>query len=248
MSIFEQIDKDRIPRHVAVIMDGNGRWAKAHHQERSVGHREGVVSVRKVIEAADKLKIAYLTLYTFSTENWNRPKEEVDTLMSLMVFAIVQETPDMIRNNIRLLSIGDLSRLPAETREAFEKCIKDTASCTGLKIVVAVSYSSRWEISSAVQKIAEDVGGKKLSLSTINEDTIQSYLTTKDIPDPDLLIRTGGEFRISNFLLWQLAYAEFYFTDIYWPEFREEEFFQAILEYQTRERRFGKTSEQIINK
>ncbi len=245
MTLIDKIDKNRIPRHVAIIMDGNGRWAKAHQQERSVGHREGIVSVRKVIEAADNLKVDYLTLYTFSTENWNRPKEEVDTLMSLMVFAIAQETEDMIKNNVRLLSIGDMSRLPEETRLSFEKCIADTSVCTGLTMVIAVSYSSRWEITNAVRSIVADVESGKMNKEDIEESTISNHLCTKDIPDPDLLIRTGGEYRISNFLLWQVAYAELYYTDVFWPEFREEEFYKAILDYQSRERRFGKTSEQI---
>lgn len=246
MSIIDKIDKNRIPGHVAVIMDGNGRWAKLHDQERSVGHREGIVSVRKVIEAADKLNIGYLTLYTFSTENWNRPKDEVDMLMSLMIFAIAKETPDMIKNNIRLLSIGDLERLPDDTRSAYEQCIKDTAKCTGLTLIIAVSYSARWEITNAMGKIASDVYSGLLQQEKICEETINEYLSTKGIPDPDLLIRTGGEYRISNFLLWQLAYAELYFTDVYWPEFREEEFFKAIFDFQNRERRFGKISEQIL--
>lgn len=237
----------RIPRHVAIIMDGNGRWAKAHNKERSEGHREGIVSVREVIEAADKLKIDYLTLYTFSTENWNRPQEEVDTLMALMVYAIAQETPDMIRNNIRLQSIGDLSRLPEETRRAFEQCIADTAACTGLTMVIAVSYSSRWELTTAVQNIVKDVQLGKLTQAEVNENVIDRYLNTYGMPEPDLLIRTGGEYRISNYLLWQLAYAEFYFTDVFWPEFRGEQFYEAILAYQTRERRFGKTSEQVAS-
>ncbi len=237
----------RIPRHVAIIMDGNGRWAKAHNKERSEGHREGIVSVREVIEAADKLKIDYLTLYTFSTENWNRPQEEVDTLMALMVYAIAQETPDMIRNNIRLQSIGDLSRLPEETRRAFEQCIADTAACTGLTMVIAVSYSSRWELTAAVQNIVKDVQLGKLTQAEVNESVIDRYLNTYGMPEPDLLIRTGGEYRISNYLLWQLAYAEFYFTDVFWPEFRGEQFYEAILAYQTRERRFGKTSEQVAS-
>lgn len=247
MSVLQQIDMKRIPRHVAIIMDGNGRWAKAHNKERSEGHREGIVSVREVIEAADKLKIDYLTLYTFSTENWNRPQEEVDTLMALMVYAIAQETPDMIRNNIRLQSIGDLSRLPEETRRAFEQCIADTAACTGLTMVIAVSYSSRWELTTAVQNIVKDVQLGKLTQAEVNESVIERYLNTYGMPEPDLLIRTGGEYRISNYLLWQLAYAEFYFTDVFWPEFRSEQFYEAILAYQTRERRFGKTSEQVAS-
>lgn len=247
MSVLQQIDMERIPRHVAIIMDGNGRWAKAHNKERSEGHREGIVSVREVIEAADKLKIDYLTLYTFSTENWNRPQEEVDTLMALMVYAIAQETPDMIRNNVRLQSIGDLSRLPEETRRAFEQCIADTAACTGLTMVIAVSYSSRWELTTAVQNIVKDVQLGKLTQAEVNESVIERYLNTYGMPEPDLLIRTGGEYRISNYLLWQLAYAEFYFTDVFWPEFRSEQFYEAILAYQTRERRFGKTSEQVAS-
>ncbi len=247
MSVLQQIDMKRIPRHVAIIMDGNGRWAKAHNKERSEGHREGIVSVREVIEAADKLKIDYLTLYTFSTENWNRPQEEVDTLMALMVYAIAQETPDMIRNNIRLQSIGDLSRLPEETRRAFEQCMADTAACTGLTMVIAVSYSSRWELTTAVQNIVKDVQLGKLTQAEVNENVIDRYLNTYGMPEPDLLIRTGGEYRISNYLLWQLAYAEFYFTDVFWPEFRGEQFYEAILAYQTRERRFGKTSEQVAS-
>lgn len=247
MSVLQQIDMKRIPRHVAIIMDGNGRWAKAHNKERSEGHREGIVSVREVIEAADKLKIDYLTLYTFSTENWNRPQEEVDTLMALMVYAIAQETPDMIRNNVRLQSIGDLSRLPEETRRAFEQCIADTAACTGLTMVIAVSYSSRWELTTAVQNIVKDVQLGKLTQAEVNESVIDRYLNTYGMPEPDLLIRTGGEYRISNYLLWQLAYAEFYFTDVFWPEFRGEQFYEAILAYQTRERRFGKTSEQVAS-
>lgn len=247
MSVLQQIDMKRIPRHVAIIMDGNGRWAKAHNKERSEGHREGIVSVREVIEAADKLKIDYLTLYTFSTENWNRPQEEVDTLMALMVYAIAQETPDMIRNNVRLQSIGDLSRLPEETRRAFEQCMADTAACTGLTMVIAVSYSSRWELTTAVQNIVKDVQLGKLTQAEVNESVIDRYLNTYGMPEPDLLIRTGGEYRISNYLLWQLAYAEFYFTDVFWPEFRGEQFYEAILAYQTRERRFGKTSEQVAS-
>ncbi len=246
MSLLEQIDTKRLPKHVAIIMDGNGRWAKSHGEERYKGHQEGVVSVRKVVEAASDLKIPYLTLYTFSTENWNRPKSEVDALMSLMVTAIKHETPDLIKNNVRLDAIGDLSRLPAETLATLQECIVDTAANTGTTMVLALSYSSRWEITDAVKQIAAQVKSGELDLQSITEETVSAHLSTRHIPDPDLLIRTGGEQRLSNFLLWQLSYAEFYFTDIYWPDFRKEELYSAILYYQQRERRYGKTSEQLI--
>jgi undecaprenyl diphosphate synthase len=243
MSFSDQIDKNKLPQHIAIIMDGNGRWAKQRGLDRSYGHKEGVVSVRNVIEAASKINISYVTLYTFSTENWNRPAEEIDALMDLMVQAIVRETPDLIKNNIRLQTIGDINRLPSQTLSALEKCIEDTSSSTGLTLVLALSYSSRWEITEAVKQIA--IGLKNGEIDTVSESTIDNYLTTKGIPDPDLLIRTGGETRISNFLLWQAAYSELYFTDILWPDFREEALYEAVVDYQRRERRFGKTSEQI---
>jgi undecaprenyl diphosphate synthase len=227
-------------------MDGNGRWAKHRGTYRSEGHSEGVVSVRKVVEAAVAVGLKYLTVYTFSTENWNRPEEEVDALMSLMITAIKRETPDLMKNNVRLKAIGDLMRLREDVRNALSDCINQTSENTGTTLVLALSYSSRWEIANAVKQIIYNVGQGKISLNSINEDTISSYLTTHGIPDPDLLIRTGGEKRISNFLLWQLSYAELYFTDIYWPDFRENEFYEAIMSYQQRERRYGKTSEQII--
>lgn len=245
MSLKEKINLENLPQHIAIIMDGNGRWAKSRNQERAFGHKEGVVSVRKVIEAAAEIKVSYITLYTFSTENWNRPTEEVDALMALMVQAISRETPDLIRNNIRLQAIGDLQRLPEETRKTLDQCIEDTSKSTGLTLILALSYSSRWEIAEAAKNIALQVKSGALSIDNITEDVISSHLTTKGIPDPDLLIRTGGEKRISNYLLWQAAYSEFYFTDTLWPDFREESLFEAILEYQTRERRFGKTSEQL---
>ncbi|MDH6354154.1 undecaprenyl diphosphate synthase [Dysgonomonas sp. PH5-45] len=245
MSLLEKINKERLPRHIAIIMDGNGRWAKLQGKERFEGHKEGVVSVRKVIEAATELKVPYVTLYTFSTENWNRPEEEIRALMALMVQAIANETPDLIKNNIRLQTIGDIDRLPEETRASLNKCIQDTSSSTGLTLVLALSYSSRWEITNATKQIATDVKNGKLDADSITEDTISNYLTTRSIPDPDLLIRTGGEFRISNFLLWQTAYTEFYFTDTLWPDFRGEALYAAIINYQARERRFGKTSEQV---
>lgn len=246
MSLIEQIDRERLPEHVAIIMDGNGRWAKAQGKDRSFGHQEGVVSVRKVVEAATAVGLKYLTLYTFSTENWNRPRPEVQALMSLLVAAIHRETPDLMKNNVRLMAIGDLSRLPDEARVTLQDCIDRTSPNTGTTVVLALSYSSRWEIVEAARQLAADVAAKKINPNDITEADVSAHLTTKGIPDPDLLIRTGGEKRISNFLLWQLSYAEMYFTDVYWPEFREKELYGAILYYQQRERRFGKTSEQLI--
>lgn len=246
MTLKEEIDESRLPQHVAIIMDGNGRWAKAQGKDRSYGHREGVVSVRKVVEAATAIGLKYLTVYTFSTENWNRPEEEVKALMGLLVSAIHRETPDLMKNNVRLMAIGDLSRLPEEARATLQECIEETSVNTGTTLILALSYSSRWEITEAVRQIAAEVSEKKILPDDITEAVVSDHLTTKGIPDPDLLIRTGGEKRISNFLLWQCSYAEFYFTDVFWPAFREEELYEAILCYQRRERRFGKTSEQII--
>lgn len=249
MSLKEEIDLKRLPVHIAVIMDGNGRWAQKNGMERFLGHQEGVVSVRKIVEAAGALGIKYLTIYTFSTENWNRPQEEVDALMALMVTAVRRETKDLMANNVRLRTIGDIDRLPPLTRKELDACIEETKNNTGLNLVLALSYSSRWELTEAVRKIALKVKDETVSIAQIDEQTISDCLTTKDIPDPDLLIRTGGEFRISNYLLWQLAYAELYFTDTYWPDFREENLYAAIADYQKRERRFGKTAEQIqLNK
>jgi undecaprenyl diphosphate synthase len=227
-------------------MDGNGRWAKREGLARMFGHRKGVETVHRITEAAAELGIGYLTLYTFSTENWNRPKEEVDALMALLVDTIAKETPTLMKNNIRLETIGDLSRLPEQTRNKFIGCIQETSNNTGLTLVIALSYSARWEIIRATQMMAAAVQAGQLLVEDINEETISSFMTTRNMPDPDLLIRTSGELRISNFLLWQLAYSELYFTDCLWPEFTEEEFYHAIVDYQHRERRFGKTSEQII--
>ncbi len=241
----DEIDRSRLPQHVAIIMDGNGRWAKAQGKDRSYGHQEGVVSVRKVVEAATAIGLKYLTVYTFSTENWNRPEEEVKALMGLLVSAIHRETPDLMKNNVRLMAIGNLSRLPEEAYATLQECIGETSVNTGTTLILALSYSSRWEITEAVRRIAAEVSEKKILPGDITEETVSDHLTTKGIPDPDLLIRTGGEKRISNFLLWQCSYAEFYFTDVFWPAFREEELYEAILCYQRRERRFGKTSEQI---
>lgn len=245
MNYKEQIQIDRIPRHVAIIMDGNGRWAKRQGMARMFGHRQGVETVHRITEVAAELGIAYLTLYAFSTENWNRPKEEVDALMSLLVDTIAKETPTLMKNNIQLLTIGDLERLPENAQKKFRACMAETSGNTGLRLVIALSYSSRWEIIQAVRNIAHDVQQGKILVEDINEEVISASMTTSQMPDPDLLIRTSGELRISNFLLWQLAYTELYFTDCLWPEFTEEEFYRAIIDYQHRERRFGKTSEQV---
>ena len=245
MSLKETIDLERLPKHIAVIMDGNGRWAKKNGMDRFMGHKEGVVSVRKISDAVGRLGIEYLTLYTFSTENWNRPKEEIDALMTLMITAIENESEDLMANNVRLKAIGDIKRLPQETYEILLNVIEKTSKNTGLNLTLALSYSSRWELTETVKKISTAVKNGSLNIELINEETISENLSTCGTPDPDLLIRTGGERRISNYLLWQLAYTELYFTDTYWPAFREENLFAAIVDYQHRERRFGKTGEQI---
>ena len=245
---IKQIDCNRLPKHVAVIMDGNGRWAKQRNLDRSFGHIEGVTAVRNITEIASDLGIGSLTLYTFSTENWNRPTEEVDALMHLIAIAIEKETPDLIKNNVRLKIIGDLARVPEFAREKLEGCVKATEASTGMNMILAISYSARWEITNAVKKIASDVADGKIKLDGINEETVGQYLTTAGIPDPDLLIRTGGDCRISNYLLWQIAYAELYFTDKFWPDFSKEDLCDAIIKCQSRERRFGKTSEQVQEK
>ena len=241
----EQIDSQRLPRHVAVIMDGNGRWAKQRGLQRTEGHVKGVETVRKITEIASQIGIGYLTLFTFSTENWNRPKEEVDALMNLVVVAIERETPDLIKNNVRLDMIGDIERMPEFARERLTRCINDTAHCTGLTLVLALSYSSKWEILEAVKGISARVKAGELDIDDIDDACFSNSLTTRGMPDPDLLIRTGGDLRISNYLLWQIAYSELYFTPKYWPDFDKDDFCEAILEYQRRERRYGKTSEQI---
>ena len=244
MSYIEQIDKTRIPQHVAIIMDGNGRWAKQRGEERTYGHRAGAETVQKITEDAARLGIKYLTLYTFSTENWNRPQDEIAALMNLLLESIEEET--LMKNNIRFNVIGDFKKLPVEVQKSLTSCIKRTSKNSGMYMVLALSYSSRWEITEAVKRLAREAVEKKINPDDITEAVVSDYLTTKGIPDPDLLIRTGGEQRVSNFLLWQLSYAEFFFTDVFWPDFREEELYEAILYYQQRERRFGKTSEQLI--
>ncbi|MGM9810421.1 MAG: isoprenyl transferase [Paludibacteraceae bacterium] len=247
MNYQSQIDKARMPRHVAIIMDGNGRWAKKQGLARMYGHKQGVETVHRITETAAELGIQYLTLYTFSTENWNRPKEEVDALMTLLVDTIAKETPTLMKNNVRLLTIGDTKRLPEGAKRKFEQCMEETSGNTGLRLVIALSYSARWEITNAMQAAVRKAQTGELKAEDVNEELVSSLMTTAGMPDPDLLIRTSGELRISNFLLWQLAYSELYFTDCLWPEFTEEEFCKAIVDYQHRERRFGKTSEQVKN-
>lgn len=241
MSSFkEKIDISKLPKHVAIIMDGNGRWAKERGYDRIFGHQNGVTSVREITEAAAEIGIQYLTLYAFSTENWSRPQSEVEALMELLIDTIEKETPTLNKNNVRLLAIGDLSRLPGNAGEKLQRCILQTSKNTGLALVLALSYSSRWEITNAVKEICKSVQVGIHSIEDINDELISNYLTTKSIPDPDLMIRTSGEERISNFLLWQIAYTELYFTETHWPEFRKENFYQAIYKFQQRERRFGK--------
>ena len=241
MSSFkEKLDKTRLPKHIAIIMDGNGRWAKERGYDRIFGHQNGVTSVRETTEAAAEIGIEYLTLYAFSTENWSRPQTEVDALMELLIDTIENETPTLNKNNVRLMAIGDLSRMPGNAGEKLQRCIAQTAQNTGLALVLALSYSSRWEITNAVKSICSDVQAGKCSINEINDELISNHLTTRSIPDPDLLIRTSGEERISNFLLWQIAYTELYFTQTHWPAFRKDNFYQAIYEFQQRERRFGK--------
>lgn len=243
MSLENKIDKTKLPKHIAIIMDGNGRWAKKKGEVRLWGHRNGVKSVRKSIELAAKLQIKYLTLYAFSSENWSRPQDEVKGLMKLFIEAIERETPKLIENNIRLKAIGDTSRFSATVQDKLNTCIKETAKGTGLTVILALSYSGQWDITQATQKICQKVkDGEQIE---IDKETIDQHLSTSGIPDPELMIRTSGEKRISNFLLWQIAYSELYFTDINWPDFSNEEFYKALYYYQNRERRFGKTSEQL---
>jgi undecaprenyl diphosphate synthase len=242
---MEKLDLERLPKHIAIIMDGNGRWAKEQGQDRLFGHYQGVVSVRKVVEAATEIGIQYLTLYAFSTENWDRPQEEVTGLMTLFVDTIAKEVPDLHKNNIKLHFIGNLEMLPNEAKEALFNATNLTAQNTGLNLIIALSYSSRWELVEAAKSLALQVSKGSLALNDITDTVFAENLTTKGFPDPELMIRTSGECRISNFLLYQLAYAELYFTDTRWPAFRKEDLIKALLEYQSRERRFGKTSAQI---
>ncbi len=247
MTFKDQIDMSRLPGHVAVIMDGNGRWAHKRGRERIFGHHQGVKAVRKTVEAAAELGIKFLTLYAFSTENWNRPDEEVSALMDLMVESINNETHTLVEKKISLRVIGDLSRLSENVRNRLYETMKVTSEGTHMTLVVALSYSSRWEISEACRRIAMAVKEGRLNLDQINEQTVSDSLTTSHIPDPELMIRTSGEKRISNFLLWQLAYTELYFTEKLWPDFGKEDFYKAVADFQKRERRYGKTSEQIAD-
>jgi undecaprenyl diphosphate synthase len=242
MNLKEQIDRNRLPRHVAIIMDGNGRWAEKKGGERIFGHRNGVESVRKVVEAAGELGVEYLTLYAFSTENWSRPRAEIDGLMALLTRAITNETNKLNENNVRLLVIGNVSDLPKSVHKQLMQSVEYLSENKGLTLVLALSYSGRWEITEAVKRMMADAASGKLDPEQVDAATLQSYLATSFMPDPELLIRTSGERRISNFLLWQLAYTELYFTPVLWPDYSKEHFYEAIIDYQRRERRFGKVS------
>ena len=248
MAFVEQIDKNKLPKHVAVIMDGNGRWAKKHGKNRVYGHKQGAKTVKEIVKISGEIGLEYLTLYAFSMENWNRPKMEVDALMALLVSSINSETKELVKNNVKLLSIGNHEILPKNVRKKLYEAIEATKKNNGLKLVLSLSYSGKWEILEAVKKISKQVKEGNLDIDEINENVFDENLSTKGIPHPELMIRTSGEYRISNFLLWQLAYAEFYFTPKLWPEFTKEDFLEAILDFQKRERRFGKTSEQVKQK
>jgi undecaprenyl diphosphate synthase len=239
------IDKSRLPRHIAVIMDGNGRWAKNKGKARVFGHKNGVESVRAITEGAAEIGIEYLTLYAFSTENWNRPKAEITALMTLLVMTISKETKTLNKNNVRLHAIGNLDNLPDNCASELKNAIKSTEQNTGLNLILALSYSAKWELTNATKEIALKVQSGELTVDSITEDTIKEHLCTAAFPDPELLIRTSGECRISNFLLWQIAYSELYFTSTLWPDFRKKDLEEAIISYQQRERRFGKISEQL---
>ncbi len=244
MSYIEKLNKEKIPNHVAIIMDGNGRWAKLQNKNRIYGHREGTKSVKSVIEGAVEIGIKYITIYAFSTENWKRPEQEVSGLMSLLVSGIKNELNTIHKQNIKLLVIGNSRNIPSKVQKVIDKAVEKTKNNTGLTLIIALSYSSRLEIIEAVNEIVKDVKDKKIT-EKITEKTFSNYLYTANFPDPDLLIRTSGEIRISNFLLWQISYSELYFTETLWPDFKKEEFFEAIYSYQNRERRFGKTAEQL---
>jgi undecaprenyl diphosphate synthase len=246
MNTIENIDKTKVPKHLAIIMDGNGRWAKKHGKMRVFGHENGVKTVRDVVETCVKIEIPYLTLYTFSTENWKRPKFEIDTLMRLLVSSLRKELPTFMDNGIKLNTIGNIASLPKRAHKELLEVIKKTSNNTGMTLTLALSYGAREELRNAIQEISLKVKNNIISSENIDETIINTHLYTHDLPDVDLLIRTSGEHRISNFLLWQIAYAELYFTNVLWPDFTEQHLVEAILNYQNRERRFGKTSEQLI--
>lgn len=245
MGFKEQIDLTRLPEHIAIIMDGNGRWAKNQGKFRVFGHENGVLSVKDIVEGCADIGIKYLTIYTFSTENWNRPIEEVNALMEIFISTINQETPRLTKNNIRLNAIGNISSLPQKCIDDLKDAMEKTANNTRCTLTLALSYSAKWEITEAAKRLAQQVVDQKLNINEIKESDFAAQLNTKDMPDPELMIRTSGEHRISNFLLWQMAYTELYFTETLWPDFRQEDLFEAIVDYQKRERRFGKISEQL---
>ena len=245
---LEDIDKSCVPAHVAIIMDGNGRWAQKQKMQRIMGHRNAMTAVRQAVEAAVACGVKYLTLYTFSTENWNRPQEEIDGLMELLIKAVHDETKTLMDNDVRLETIGDIGRIPERSRKTLQECIKTTSGNTAMTLILALSYSARWETAQALKALVNDAADGKVKAEDITEDSLRNYLATKDYPDPDLLIRTGGEYRISNFLLWQMAYTEFYFSNLLWPDFRHEHFYDAVANYQGRQRRFGKTGDQVEGK
>lgn len=244
-SFRNRLNQQKIPKHIAIIMDGNGRWAGKHGKARVFGHQSGVESVRSVVEGASEIAVEHLTLYAFSTENWERPQYEVDALMELLVHAIENESESLMKNNVRLSAIGDLSKMPDKVKEKLDASIQYLSKNTGLNLILALSYSSKWEIINAVKTLAAEATEGKIKPEMINNDMFSKYLTTAGIPDPELLIRTSGEYRISNFLLWQIAYTELFFTEKLWPDFRKEDLFEAVFDFQNRERRFGKTSEQL---
>ncbi|MFC2118207.1 isoprenyl transferase [Bacteroidota bacterium] len=246
MNYKEELIKDKLPQHIAVIMDGNGRWARKKKAPRIFGHKNGVTAVREIVEASGEIGIKYLSLYAFSQENWSRPKAEIEALMKLLISAIDSEKKKLNDNNVRLRIIGDWDSLPGDVSLKLRKLVDSTSENTGLNVILAISYSARWEIVDAVRKVGMDLVDKKIEIDEIEEKMLRSYFVSSEIPDPELLIRTSGEYRISNFLLWQIAYSELYFTDTLWPDFRKKDLYKAIYDYQKRERRFGKTSEQLF--
>ncbi|WP_319480129.1 isoprenyl transferase [uncultured Draconibacterium sp.] len=247
MKTVDRLDSNNIPKHIAIIMDGNGRWAAKHGKPRVMGHENGVESVRSVVKGAGEIGVKHLTLYAFSTENWDRPKEEVEALMALLVHAIEAETQELNKSNVRLSVIGCVNVMPENVQAKLQGCVDALKDNTGLNLVLALSYSGRWDVLNAVKKLADDLAKNKITQEKINNELFQDYLSTSELPDPELMIRTSGEYRISNFLLWQIAYSELYFTSKLWPDFRKDDLFEAIIDYQNRERRFGKTSEQLTS-